>query len=1208
MRDDFPISIKRVLAARVGHRCSRPECRASTSGPRLAKDQSVNIGVAAHITAASPTGPRFDPTLSEDDRSGIDNGIWLCQGCGKLVDNDEQRFSVQVLREWKSAAERDASDQVGRTAKPNESYVGLMGSSHPEIQMMNGLDSDTLPAVGMIPQGSRVPYPRNPLFTGHQDRLIWIAKQLRGETQSPVVCPVVGISGIGGIGKTQLATEFVHRYGQFFPGGVFWINCTSQDAISFEFAQCGTSRHLNICAGFEALPLETQVELILAAWDSPVPRLVVLDNCEDEDILVRWKRPSGGTRTLVTSRRPEWPLTLGVIPCPMGVLRRQEGTLLLSKYLPAEDSSQQPVLASIAEALGDLPLALHLAGSFLARYRNIASPTDYLQALSREDLLDHPSLKGRGLRKESSPTDHEQHVARTFAISLERLQGADATDEVALKMLARTACLIPNVPFDFSFLPACVDLDDEDEDAQLLGADAAKRLLELGLIESAGEMSLRMHRLLSLFSKRAIVDLDAESDVEEMFTVTLEFWNGVEHSRLPAIMQAHIRSMAQMAMARGDERGSALALEFGEHLYLSGDYPGAEKWLVDLTTMLGAFDAGWASKTLANALNRLGVVYRNLGKLTEAEACYDRCESLFRIDEGGEAGPAELALFNNRGMLFQDLSRYDEAMSEYQKALEIARVNRVESPYWLATTLYNIGLLLHNWGQLEEAEKHYLDSLQIRSDLGDSDSWRFATLLDSLGSIYSARGEYDLSEAHFKRALEIQRFVLAEGHPDTARTIANLGKLYESRGEHESAAACYSEASRLYETALGRSNPLTLAAVSELASSLIDSGSYDAAEAHLDQLLIESEQAASTPPLESVRDLSQRADIALAKRELDRAETFFRRAMAVLDEMEDAPALNVAMCCTKLAQVLHSRGKDDEAYRLHQRALRLVESEAGPENEATAGQLSIFGQFLLQQGRDTAALSTIERAVKIFQHIDADPSHHASLVNNLGTLYVRKGKLLQAQDMFERALRLKEQANSGVRDGEYIQGLNSLATTVVKMGYFTRARPLLEQALVLGREMFAGDNEIVASTLTCFSGLLFKEQDYSNAAAVGHAAYRMYEGCLGANDPRTQRCALSLEVAIEHLPPGTSVEQISIDERALSREIDKIKGLQLECESRLKVVSVSDSREEKLSVAEGMRRLAVFVSDRQLTGSPYLDFAGLLNTWAARLESRTEGP
>ena len=716
-----------------------------------------------------------------------------------------------------------------------------------------------------------------------------------------------------------------------------------------------------------------------------------------------------------------------------------------------------------------------------------------------------------------------------------------------------------------------------------------------------------MHRLLSLFSKRAIVDLDAESDVEEMFTATLEFWNGVEHSRLPAIMQAHIRSTAEMAMRRGDKRGAALGLEFGEHLYLSGDYPGAEKWLIDLTTILGGFDARWASKELANALNQLGVVYRNLGKLTDAEACYDRCERLFRIDEGNEAGSAELALFNNRGMLFQELGRYDEAMNEYQKALKTTRVNRLESPHWLATTLYNIGLLLHNQGQLEEAEKHYLDSLQIRSELGDSESWRFATLLDSLGSIYSVREEYDLSKAHFERALEIQRFVLAEGHPDTARTIANLGKLYESRGEHESAAACYSEASRLYETALGRSNPLTLAAVSELASSLIDSGNYDAAEAHLDRLLIDSVQTASTSPLENVHDLCRRADIALAKREFDRAETFYRSAMAVLDEMEDAPALNVAMCCTKLAQVLHFHGKDDEAYQLHQRALRLVESEAGPKNEATAVQLSIFGQFLLHQGRDTAALSAIERSVKIYQEIDVGSPRHASLVNNLGTLYLRNGKLLQAQDMFVRALRLKEQANSGVPDGEYVQGLNSLATTLSKMGYFTRARPLLEQAVVLGREVLAGDSEIIASTLTCFSGLLFKEQDYSNAAAVGHAAYRMYERCLGANDPRTQRCALSLAVAIEHLPPGTPVEEISIDERALSRELDKIKGLRVECESRLKAAMFSDSSEEKLSVAEGMRRLAVSVSDRQLTGSPYLDFAGMLNTWATRLESGMEG-
>lgn len=113
MRDDFPIDIKRALALRVGHRCSRPECGASTSGPQTDPSKSVNVGVAAHISAASKGGPRFDPSLSPEARGSIDNGIWLCQNCAKLIDNDPAYFTPEVLRAWKLLREVEAKGKVG---------------------------------------------------------------------------------------------------------------------------------------------------------------------------------------------------------------------------------------------------------------------------------------------------------------------------------------------------------------------------------------------------------------------------------------------------------------------------------------------------------------------------------------------------------------------------------------------------------------------------------------------------------------------------------------------------------------------------------------------------------------------------------------------------------------------------------------------------------------------------------------------------------------------------------------------------------------------------------------------------------------------------------------------------------------------------------------------------------------------------------------
>lgn len=89
-------------------RCSNPKCRKLTTGPRTDSTRIVNVGVGAHITGASEGGPRFDPCLSSEDRKSPDNGIWLCQSCAKLIDNDPTRYTVDLLRSWKTQAEASA--------------------------------------------------------------------------------------------------------------------------------------------------------------------------------------------------------------------------------------------------------------------------------------------------------------------------------------------------------------------------------------------------------------------------------------------------------------------------------------------------------------------------------------------------------------------------------------------------------------------------------------------------------------------------------------------------------------------------------------------------------------------------------------------------------------------------------------------------------------------------------------------------------------------------------------------------------------------------------------------------------------------------------------------------------------------------------------------------------------------------------------------
>ena len=114
-RDDFTRATKRKLASRVAYRCSFPGCDTATIGPGAASEEAVIVlGEAAHITAAAERGPRYDRTLTREERRGIGNGIWMCPHHAGLVDKDELNYSAATLRDWKKAAESRAADALRR--------------------------------------------------------------------------------------------------------------------------------------------------------------------------------------------------------------------------------------------------------------------------------------------------------------------------------------------------------------------------------------------------------------------------------------------------------------------------------------------------------------------------------------------------------------------------------------------------------------------------------------------------------------------------------------------------------------------------------------------------------------------------------------------------------------------------------------------------------------------------------------------------------------------------------------------------------------------------------------------------------------------------------------------------------------------------------------------------------------------------------------
>lgn len=144
LRDEFNQIVKRVLAQRVGLLCSNPGCMADTMGPQSDPSYVINVGVAAHITAAASGGPRFNSKLSDKERASAANGIWLCQTCAKLIDSDLVAYPTHLLFEWKARAEQDAKERLGKTKSRGISLRQAVAALKRDQKMRDDLLRDLL--------------------------------------------------------------------------------------------------------------------------------------------------------------------------------------------------------------------------------------------------------------------------------------------------------------------------------------------------------------------------------------------------------------------------------------------------------------------------------------------------------------------------------------------------------------------------------------------------------------------------------------------------------------------------------------------------------------------------------------------------------------------------------------------------------------------------------------------------------------------------------------------------------------------------------------------------------------------------------------------------------------------------------------------------------------------------------------------------------
>jgi len=868
----------------------------------------------------------------------------------------------------------------------------------------------------------------NPLFVGREDVLKALAGVLKGGLTAAV-------TGLGGIGKTQLATEFVHRYGQYFGGGVFWLNFADPHAVSSEVGACGGAGGLELRPDYQTLPISEQVHLVSAAWQSSLPRLLVFDNCEEENLLAQWRPPTGECRVIVTSRRAVWNVALKVHILALEVLDRKESIDLLQKHRP-DLKSDNTDLEAIAEELGDLPLALHLAGGFLSKYYRIVTPAAYLAQLRDNALLDHPSLEGRGTSL--SPTDHELHIARTFAISYDRLDATDATDALARALLARVAYFAPGEPIPRDLISQTLNQSDTDFEIKLQSEDALIRLVELGLVEVSVEGALRQHRLLTAFT-RAVSRHEAlaQEAVENTILTVFETSNQTGNLRQMRVLEPHLRAITELAMKRKDEQAVHLCSVLGNRLREGANYSDARFYLE------------WALETKETLL--------------------------------GKDVPGTAISLNDLGLVLMRLGHYDAAKDYLERALRIFERQR-DLPN-SAASLDNMGQLFTNAGDYTNARIYLERALKIREQIVDT---RTHVTLVSLGTLLAAEGNYTDALASFERALLLRERATGRYSLGVGSALTNIGLMLEAEGNFGKAADYYEQALDVYDNVLGPDDPVVVFALGGPIRSLLLNGVLDRASMYFVRLktYLDEHEADSWNKI-SMNNLGFTLWLWGDYKE---GLKYYEKGLADHHGSRFDPVV-----LNNLAMVLVPLEEYQAACEHYESALEIQQRKGAGGRLLTAKILNNFGVLRRILSEFKEARTHLEQALKIRKEmLGLGHRDTATTLNNLGLLFQDEEDFTLAQRYIEQALAISQKLY-GDKHLDIAQNLNDLGALFYAQGKLVEAQAYVERALTMREQTLPDYHPYMADTLTNLGKVSLAQGDKQKAGSCFERALAIYK-------------------------------------------------------------------------------------------------------------------
>ncbi|MBW4468046.1 MAG: tetratricopeptide repeat protein [Pegethrix bostrychoides GSE-TBD4-15B] len=607
---------------------------------------------------------------------------------------------------------------------------------------------------------------------------------------------ITAATGMGGIGKTDLAWHYAEAHRDDYPGGIWWIS-----AAQLVVKVLAYSEEMRLSIPPEDFDAADKVQWCYREWLSAIPegaRLLVWDDVGDAEAYgeLRPYLPTDARfRLLITTRAK---LGHPVQRLELDVLDQAAALELLGQLVGSEARlvAAPETARTLCEWVGRLPLGIELVGRHLARHPNLTLST----LLSR---LEAQKLSARAFQQVAPEMPYRDSLAAAFEISWQGLSEA-------AQQLGGLLSLFGLAPISKALIVNCLpEWDEEDlEDALDLALVGSSLLSAL----ETGEYLL--HSLIREFFAAKLQAFSTAAALQHGFaqamtkvaktipqTVTLS-----DLARTKNTMP-HIEAAAFYSALLSNEdclwpRTSLARLYAGQSLWQQ-----AERWYGDCLKMTEA-RFGKQHPDTATSLNNLAGLYDSQGRYGEAEPLYLDALNIRRSQLGAEH-PDTASSLNNLAGLYDSQGRYGEAEPLYLDALNIRRSQLGTEHPDTATSLNNLAGLYDSQGRYGEAEPLYLDALNIRRSQLGAEHPSTATSLNNLALLYKSQGRYGEAEPLYLDALNIRRSQLGAEHPDTASSLNNLAALYESQGRYSEAEPLYLQTLAIFLEKLGENHPNT---------------------------------------------------------------------------------------------------------------------------------------------------------------------------------------------------------------------------------------------------------------------------------------------------------------------------------------------------------------------------------------------------------------